>query len=172
LLIAPIYRDTLSNIINLPQGNWRYFFDDHELITGSKTFTQNFPLDEFPVYIRDGAIIPMNITRDYTGFGDKNSSDYLTFLIYPNGENQFTVYHPDSSGETKIEVKQRNQELVINFSGVKKSHILRIFLPAEPDSILLDGKQLVLNKNFQYNAKDQRLLITTEEYTDGRYLIY
>ncbi len=121
--VAPIYQDTLSNIINLPPGDWRYLLDDQKITTGPTTFTKKFPLDEYPVYVRDGAIIPMNITRDYTGFGDKNSRGFMTFLIYPNGENEFTVFHPDISGETTVIVDELEGEIKLTVAGKKIPHI-------------------------------------------------
>ena len=94
-LVAPIYKDELVNEVTLPKGKWRYFFDDSELIEGPVTFQKEFPLEEFPVYIREGAIVPMDIKRSYTEIGDESSDGFLTFLIYPAGESSFTVHHPD-----------------------------------------------------------------------------
>ncbi len=92
LFVAPIYKDELENEIHLPEGQWRYWFDDKEVVTGAKTFTKKFPLEEFPVYIKEGAIIPMHIERAYTGIGDSASAHSLTWLIYPKGKSEFTVY--------------------------------------------------------------------------------
>ena len=72
------------------------------VIDGPAKIEREFPLDEYPVYVREGAIIPMDIKRDYTGIGNKDSEGYLTLLIYPDGKNEFTVHHPDKSGSTKI----------------------------------------------------------------------
>lgn len=171
LFVAPIYRDTLSNMINLPNGNWRYLFDDHKILTGPKTFANDFPLDEYPVYVRDGAIIPMNICRDYTGFGDGNSNGYMTFLIYPNGKNQFTLFNPDSSGGTSIEADYEEKELKITITGKKIPHILRILSAFEPIQISLDGKLLVQGKDFRYDSIDQRIWIRTKGYSSGKYSI-
>ncbi|MBL7092831.1 glycoside hydrolase family 31 protein [candidate division KSB1 bacterium] len=171
LFVAPIYRDTLSNMINLPNGNWRYLFDDHKILTGPKTFANDFPLDEYPVYVRDGAIIPMNICRDYTGFGDGNSNGYMTFLIYPNGKNQFTLFNPDSSGGTSIEADYEEKELKITITGKMIPHILRILSAFEPIQISLDGKLLVQGKDFRYDSIDQRIWIRTKGYSSGKYSI-
>ena len=170
-LIAPIYQDSLTNDVTLPPGRWRYLFDDHEVLEGPKTFARDFPLDEYPVYVRDGAIIPMNITRHYTGFGDETSSGYLTWLIYPQCSNQFTVHHPDGSGKTMVKVEQGNDKLDISLSGVKKPHILRILLPFEPIEVMLDGTPLIQSENWRYDAADRRLWITTKEYKEGQYTI-
>ncbi len=66
LLIAPIYMDDLKNIVRLPKGNWRYWFEDEKIIKGPVTFEREFPLEEYPIYIKEGAIIPMQIESTYT----------------------------------------------------------------------------------------------------------
>ncbi|NIA12792.1 MAG: glycoside hydrolase family 31 protein [Nitrospiraceae bacterium] len=172
-LVAPIYQDSLTNEVTLPKGRWRYLFDDHTVIDGPVTFTRDFPLEEFPVYIRDGAIVPMNITRAYTGFGDKASEGYVTYLIYPHETNAFTVHHPDQSGATTVTVTQKTPaaDVEIAFEGEKKPHILRILLPNKPNAVTLDGVDLAEQAGWTYDAEDQRLIITTNAYERGTYVI-
>ncbi len=170
-LVAPIYRDTPTNTVTLPKGNWRYLFDDHELLPGGQTITRDFPLDEYPVYVRDGAIIPLHVTRSYTGFGDENSAGYLTLLIYPAGRNHFVVHHPDGGGETKVTVEQKENTLLVRLNGVKKPHILRIYSEMQPKEVRLDGAILPQQEKWQYNTGDKKLLIRTDEYDEGEYSI-
>ncbi|MCA1760130.1 MAG: hypothetical protein LC658_10205, partial [Bacteroidales bacterium] len=118
-LIAPIYKDELVNKVTLPKGKWRYFFDDNEVIDGPVTFKKEFPLEEFPVYIREGAIVPMDIKRSYTGIGDETSEGFLTLQIYPDGESSFTVHHPNLSGSTNVQVTDSEEKIDISLSGIK-----------------------------------------------------
>ncbi len=171
-LVAPIYKDQLKNQITLPEGKWRYFFNDKELIQGPLTFERDFPLDEFPVYIHEGAIVPMNITRDYTGIGDKSSEGYLTWLIYPEGKNEFTVYHPDKSGSTKVVSDDNPEQLIITLEGIHKPHILNINLSGKPKKVELDNANLVDSVNYHFDEKRDKLIIRTENYTFGKYKIY
>ncbi|MCX5757106.1 MAG: glycoside hydrolase family 31 protein [Candidatus Hydrogenedentes bacterium] len=170
-LVAPIYRDSLTNTVVLPPGRWHYLFNDTESISGPVTLTRDFPLDEFPVYIRDGAVIPMNVSRAYTGFGDQESQGYVTWAIYPNGSNAFTCHNPDKSGTTSVRVAQKEGALDIAFEGVQKPHILRILMPAKPKTVQLDGKDLIEAGDWHYEAKDQRLWIKTKSYSSGQYRI-
>ena len=171
-LVAPIYHDQLINKIALPGGKWRYFFDDKEIIEGPVKFQREFPLDEYPVYIRDGAIVPMDIKRDYTGIGDRNSEGYSTLLIYPDGKNEFTVYHPDRSGSTKIIVEDSPDEIRIILDGLHKPHILNINMKSEPSQVELDGKALSDSSGFQFDELRNKLIIRTDKYETGNYVIY
>jgi alpha-glucosidase (family GH31 glycosyl hydrolase) len=171
-LIAPIYKDDLTNEVTLPNGKWRYFFDDGILIEGPSTFQKEFPLEEYPVYVREGAVIPMNIKRSYTNIGDTLSDGYLTFLIYPDKESSFTVHHPDNSGSTTVKIENSNEKINISFTGIRKSHILNIHLEKKPAKIELDGHELYDNENFSFDESKHKLIVRTKEYRNGNYTIY
>jgi alpha-glucosidase (family GH31 glycosyl hydrolase) len=171
-LVAPIYKDDLVNEVNLPKGKWRYFFDDSDVIEGPVTFKKEFPLEEYPVYIREGAILPMNINRDYTGIGDESYDGYLTFLIYPEGESSFTVHHPDNSGSTTVGVSDSVEKLTININGIHKPHILKVNFDKMPRRIELDGRQLSDSADYSFNGLSNKLVIRTSEYVTGNYSIF
>ncbi|MEZ5106559.1 MAG: glycoside hydrolase family 31 protein, partial [Draconibacterium sp.] len=171
-LVAPIYKDELRNKVHLPKGKWRYFFNDKESFEGPLTFEKDFPLDEYPVFIREGAIVPMNIKRDYTGIGNENSEGYLTYLIYPSGKSEFTVHHTDKSGGTNIIVDEKPEVIDIALSGVKKSHILQINLTQKPSKVELDKQLLKDSVDYNYDFLKCKLLIRKDNYENGFYTIY
>lgn len=171
LLIAPIYRDDLKNEISLPEGKWRYWFDDKKLIEGPLTFKRDFPLDEYPVYIREGAIIPMHIERSYTQIGDETSKGYLTLLVYPDVENNFTIYHPGSGKSTSIFVEETGESVKITFEGKKKSHILKVTLSSKPQEVILDNNLLSDSLDYYFDGDRKKLIIKTDNYTSGEYTI-
>jgi alpha-glucosidase (family GH31 glycosyl hydrolase) len=170
-LIAPIYKDELVNEVTLPTGKWRYFFDDREVVEGPVTFKKEFPLEEFPVYIREGAIVPMDIKRSYTGIGDESSDRFLTILIYPDRESSFTVHHPDKTGNTTVRVIDSKEKISITLNGVQKPHILNINLEKIPRKIELDGRQLSDSVNYSFNDATKKLIISTTVYSIGNYTI-
>jgi alpha-D-xyloside xylohydrolase len=130
LLVAPIFEDKTARTVSLPPGSWRYLFADREVLPGPQRLTRDFPLDEFPVFVRDGAIIPLKVARPYTGFGDKESAEFTTWLIYPQGKNSFTLYHPEThpKPERTTVTVDLGAVLRIEFSGKKQPHLLRIWV--------------------------------------------
>jgi alpha-D-xyloside xylohydrolase len=171
LLVAPIYEDRLSRRVNLPAGRWRYLFDDREMIEGPRTFTREYPLDEYPVFVRDGAVVPMQVSRSYTGFGDAESAGFLTLLVYPHGSSAFSVRHPDGAGETVVRVASDDEDVSITLSGVRRPHLLRVLLESRPERVVLDGNALPESGTWSYEAERRLLLVRTKDYQEGEYHI-
>lgn len=170
LLVAPIYRDNLTNRVQLPAGFWRYLFEDSEIHRGPAQLVREFPLDEFPVYVRDGAILPLHVTRAYTGFGTTNSAGHLTLAIYPRGTNSFTVHHPDQSGATTIRVTLA-QELRISLSGSPTPHILRVRSETAPKKITFESTDSHEDMTWSFDPVHHRLWIRQPHAKTGDYRI-
>lgn len=47
----------------------------------------------------------MDIKRNYTKIGNKDSEEYTTILMYPTVQKNFTFYHLDSEDKTEISYK-------------------------------------------------------------------
>ncbi len=172
LLIAPIYKDELTNEISLPKGNWRYWFDDKTIHKGPLSFEKEFPLDEYPIYIKEGAIIPMNIERAYTGIGDEKSKGYVTILIYPAAESNFTVYDTNNRDKTLLFVKETEDLVKISLEDKILPHILKVHLSSKPERIELSGLLLTDSIDYQFDKESNKLIIKTDNYKNGKYTIF
>lgn len=171
LLIAPIYKDELERSVDLPEGNWRYWFGDTQLIQGPVTISPSFPLDEYPVYIREGAIIPMHIQRSYTGLGDSTWKGHMSWLVYPDGNQTFSVFDPSDQKETNIHVQGETDRLRIWFSGQKHPHILRIHLDKPPQQVICDPPASMEQAVIRFDSTQQKLILKLPEYQDEMYTI-
>ena len=158
-LVAPIYKDSKKRTVTLPKGQWRYFFNDNEPIEGEVDIEREFPMDEFPVYIKEGAIVPMDIKRSYTGLGNEDSDGFTTILVYPQSENSFIYYHTDTKGKTTISYKKTAGSLKLSLEGTKFSHLLRIHSNSIPESVSLDGKLLEKEVSWNYDDQNHKLVI-------------
>jgi alpha-D-xyloside xylohydrolase len=152
---------------------WRYLFDDLLVLHGPVQVTREFPLDEFPVFVREGAVVPLKVTRPYTGYGNNDSAEFRTWLIYPHGKSEFTLWHPESHpNPEKTTVKvDFNKSLRIEFAGQHEPHILRVFAKEKPVTITLDGESLAEEHAWSFDANAEKLIIKTSTYSDGKYEI-
>jgi alpha-D-xyloside xylohydrolase len=172
-LVAPIHQDSASRTVSLPAGKWRYFFRRGESVQGPATITREFPLDEYPVYLREGAIVPLNVARAYTGLGDRDSAGHRTWLIEPGASGRFTLWHPEShpQPESTTVTMEAGPTLRITFAGKHEPHLLRVRAEAAPRSVRRDGKLLGAGGDWRYDGAQQALVIRTREYERGEYEI-
>jgi alpha-glucosidase len=59
ILVAPVYTEgTTAREVYLPAGGWRHWFTG-EHIAGGRYVVAKTPMENIPMYVRDGAVIPM-----------------------------------------------------------------------------------------------------------------
>jgi alpha-D-xyloside xylohydrolase len=143
ILVAPIMTAENTRKVYLPKGNWFDFWTDEKL-TGQKEINWSGDLYHFPVYIAEGAIIPMEVKNDVTGFGTKNSGDYITVAIWPklSGNSKFRLQ--DTEGPVNFNVSRAaGSTLQIKWSSSMKKYIFRIHLDsAIPRKITDNGNNV------------------------------
>ena len=162
-LVAPVYEDSFTRTVEIPGGRWRYLFDDNEVITGPAAITRDFPLDEFPVFVEDGAIFPLEVRRPYTGFGDRDSEGFLTWCIWPSDDSAHYCFMHDETRSTRVTVSgfgKGGVEIVLE--GEAHPHILRVhWAEPKPSEIRLNDRVLEENGAWRYEPRDQKLLLKT-----------
>jgi alpha-glucosidase (family GH31 glycosyl hydrolase) len=92
MLIAPVYKKgAVTRDVYLPEGLW-YDWWTNEKVSGGKTITRNVDLKTMPVYVKAGAIIPMDPVRQHTG---EEVNEPLTVRIYTGASGSFNLYEDD-----------------------------------------------------------------------------
>jgi hypothetical protein len=94
LLVAPALSTAATTVdIWLPKGTWVDFFDPSIRYEGGKTITVTADLDEIPVLVREGAIIP---TGPEISYADEFTLDPLSLELYPGSKpTSYTLYEDD-----------------------------------------------------------------------------
>jgi alpha-glucosidase (family GH31 glycosyl hydrolase) len=94
-----ITTDVTTKSVKFPAGsNWIDYWNEDMVYAGGTTVQYNAPLDRYPLFIRAGAIIPMNVKTAVTAHGDATSAGKVTLLIYPQGTSSFTFHRPLDEG--------------------------------------------------------------------------
>ncbi len=91
LLVAPVLTRDHQVRVYFPQGRWTDFFTG-ETHRGGQWETFTCPMDRFPVYLRENAIVPMGPEQQYV---DEKPLEELTVILAPGetaGENSLTLY--------------------------------------------------------------------------------
>ena len=61
--------------------DWVCWWNPNDVYYGSQNYSYSSPLSSYPVFKRTGSIIPMNVTSDYSYYGNSKSKGYLTVVI-------------------------------------------------------------------------------------------
>lgn len=102
LLVAPITEKKnilLNRVIKrvyLPDGIW-YEFESGKKYIGNKKYISLFKDEDYPVYAKSGAIIPMNILSSLNDIGIPKE---LELQIFPGESNIYELYEDD--GKTNL----------------------------------------------------------------------
>lgn len=103
-LVAPIYQETVKNEsgddirngIYLPKGQWIDYLSG-DMYDGDKIYNQfDAPLWKLPVFVKNGAIIPM--TNPNNNVAEINPKLRI-YEIYPHGKSSFSSYDDDGLTE-------------------------------------------------------------------------
>lgn len=102
-LVAPAAdtKDTVVSVWLPPQTTWYNYYTGERYEGGEdgKTIRVLAELDEIPVFVKAGAIVPMGPEVNYA---DEKPLDPLTLDIYPEGKTSFTLYEDDGESRKYI----------------------------------------------------------------------
>ncbi|MBS9768309.1 MAG: DUF5110 domain-containing protein [Flavobacteriaceae bacterium] len=125
-LIAPIYQNTkadkegndIRNGIYLPDGFWVDYFSGE--VFGGNRIINNYevPIWKLPIFVKMGAIIPMNNPHNNPKEVDNQLRIYE---LYPYGKSQFTEY--DDDGKTQAYLLGKSAKTIIT-STLKEDNLL------------------------------------------------
>lgn len=103
-LVAPVYQETRADKegndvrhgIYLPEGQWIDYFTG-DLYEGGKIHNDfNAPLWKLPVFVKNGAIIPMANPNNNVA---EINPDLRIYELYPHGHTSFSTYDDDGVTE-------------------------------------------------------------------------
>jgi alpha-glucosidase len=119
IMAAPIYHPGVDHrAVYLPEGAW-YSWWDSEQYQGPIHTLAYAPLELMPLYVKAGAIIPMQPVMQYV---DEPVLNPLTLRIYP-GEGKWTLYEDDGHtfdyrtgawATTTYQVHQAGHEVIVD----------------------------------------------------------
>lgn len=172
MLVQPItspMTDGLSEQqVWLPAGSDWYESATGTLLRGGQTLTRNFRLDEYPLYIKAGSIIP-----EYEGAQNLRSNDTpLTLAVYSGGEGRFTLYEDNGNDKqyehrnarTELRCQRQGNNLTVSvgarqgqYEGMPSSRALKVKVMASavPTRVTVNGRPA----HYHYDGSQLALII-------------
>lgn len=144
-LVAPMIAPNASQRqVYLPAGSW-YDFWTNAKHTGRQNITwTNANQMQFPLFVRDGAIVPMLLNvpetlceANYTNnVAIQTPNDRLHFLVYPCGKSSFTVHDG-----TLVTCEVNGSARKITLNSIARLAVLKVF-GSKPVSVVRNGAAL------------------------------
>jgi len=96
LLVCPISQPQAEGRwMFLPKGDWYHFWTDKKMETNLEFWIET-GLDEIPLFVRGGAVIPMYEVQQYVG--EKENPQTFIHIYYLNGEKESQFYMDEGQG--------------------------------------------------------------------------
>lgn len=109
ILVCPVESTKDLMKIYLPQGEWYYLYDGKKY-SGPAEIAMECPLDKLPVFIKNGALIPMQKVQSNLA----NRSETLMLHVYAGPQSSFTYYEDDGETFTYQSGSFHKREIVFN----------------------------------------------------------
>ena len=188
MLIMPVTTPAVNGLstvkVWLPAGNDWYEWSTCTLLKGGQTLERKFLINEYPIYVKVGAIIPMN---DETVNNMDETTNNLVLKIFPGGDFTTKLYEDDGNNDdykksaftyttiqskhgvdNTIEIKLLPREG--SFAGMveKRNVAFQLYGSVMPDSVTLNGQTLPYdrsdaNNSWSYSGSDNTVRILSTE---------
>jgi hypothetical protein len=130
--------------VYLPQGNWFDFFSNIKYSGAQTIIWTNANQSQMPLFVREGAIIPMISTNVQTladsnyvsNAGVTTMDNSLQFLVYPTTNSIFTVYDG-----TSLSCQSNGTVISMTLNSISRPVLLRFFT-SQPVGVEHDGVRL------------------------------
>lgn len=171
IMVCPVTtKGAKTRTVYLPEGNWTNFWTG-EIHSGKQYLNVVCPLDEMPIFVREGAIIPTQKAVNYIG---EETIDTITLDIYPHKTSSFDLYDDDG-----ISTAYQNGEYAITHIGSvrdkgvvtidiktpegkykvpERSYRVRVRAAKKPASVEINGKKAAV----QYDEEKKILTVSPE----------
>ena len=126
MLVAPVIDPGGRQDVWLPPGDWVGFFDGRHY-QGGRTLTAQYAVEDMPVFVRAGAVVPEQRASDYS---DQRPLDALILNVYGSGEGHFELYEDDGESLRPDEAGQHALTAMSHSVGADAVHHL-IIEPAQ-----------------------------------------
>ena len=155
MMICPVTeKGAQTRVVYLPEGNWINYWTG-ELYEGKEYYSVLTPLDQMPIFVKEGSIIPMQDAPQFIG---AEPVPQIKLDIYPGKDASFELYEDDGKSMkyqegvyalTSINSKSSEKEVTVSiakpegsFQLPDRSYLMQIHMESAPKSVSVNTKSL------------------------------
>ena len=150
LLIAPVVDEHNSRMVLLPPGRWTSLWDG-KTVSGPARLELTVPLDVIPAYLRQGAVVPVQLNRDLQ-FGRSMTPGRVNALIVTRPRANATVSRVNPRSEAaKVTVQATALGSAWTLENLAETNYLLVYGSNAAAAVRVDGENLPKLANVQTN---------------------
>jgi alpha-glucosidase (family GH31 glycosyl hydrolase) len=141
LLVAPVVNEDTFRTISFPSGVWTSLWDG-KTVSGPVERKVNAPLDTIPVYLRPGAVVPVQLSRELQ-FGRSMTNSRVDVLIVtpPDGHEKVSILN--ARGENaKVAVQSTDDGFGWTLENLPEMDYLMVYGTTSSSAVRVDGNVL------------------------------
>ncbi len=151
LLVAPVLTDDTARTIVFPAGVWTGLWDG-KTVCGPAELKVSAPLDTIPVYLRPGAVVPVQLNRDLRFGASMTAGRVSALVVTPTGRKE-TVSLLNAEGKTaKVTVNSRRQGCRWTLETFPETSYSLVYGVGSAKRIRVDGKVIPQVQEVPFSA--------------------
>lgn len=146
LLVAPILDAAGVRDVTLPAGaRWADFFALSTVYAGGSTVKdyEARSTQRLPLFLREGAIVPLEVRDNSTDLGDVDSADRLSVLLFPGPRQTAFALTDHDEQPTQITAQHSGHRIDITLSRAPRPLYLLVRLDGRPSAVSANGQGLL-----------------------------
>lgn len=170
-MVAPITTSANRRLVYLPQATeWTNFWTG-ERVAGSQHLSVEAPLEQIPLFVRAGAILPLGPTMEYA---TQKPEDPIELRVYPGANGSYVLYEDENDNydyekglyaTIPITWNDSSQTLTIGsrsgeFPGMRKDRTFRVVVVRPGHGGGLD-MTLQPDRNVSYTGDEKTVDLST-----------
>lgn len=144
LLVAPILEAGGVRDVALPSGaRWYDFWNEEAAPFDGGTTLSAYDASapgRIPIFVREGAILPLDVSNDVNGFGNAASDGALTVLVWPADAAHAFVLHETDGETTQITSARSAGTVSVTMTRATRPTLFRVRVDAPPSRVAAGGE--------------------------------
>ena len=159
ILVAPVtVAHAADRKVYLPAGRWLDYNDKRTVYPGQTTVTVPAPLQELPLFVREGAIIPRGDVVQVNNNWDKDWKPRLRIEYFPAEKAPSEFLYYTGKEDQKITARRTPEGLAIQFGDLGIAGNLEVY-GGKPAKVVRNGLVLREGHDYRYDASARKLTL-------------
>lgn len=122
-----------------PSGEWHDYWNPGDVYAEGREIEYRCPLSSYPLFVRRGSIIPLEVVDGELGHGNESFAGSVTLDVYPGGDAKFILCR-EGRDRTTIKLKMDSgKEFSLYAEDKERSYIVRALSFEKPALVLSGG---------------------------------